>query len=98
MPLSENELRDVQRRVMMMFMDTIFTFETIEENAESIYGERADEMRAAIKEYLNDFLHNTAASGEKHPEALIYEAPRENFQRAGFYGAQLNVRPRARIT
>jgi len=94
MPLSENELRDVQRRVMMMFMDTISTFETIEENAESIYGERADEMRAAIKEYLNDFLHNTAASGEKHPEALIYEAPRENFQRAGFYGAQLNVKER----
>jgi hypothetical protein len=25
---------------------------------------------------------------------LIYEAPRENFQRAGLYGAQLNIKER----
>lgn len=94
MPLSDNELRDVQGRVMRMFMDTIDTFETIEKNADAIYGDRSSDVRAAINEYLNDFLRNTGASGEKHPEALIYETPRRNFQRAGFYGAQLKVKER----
>lgn len=92
MPLSENELRNVQDRVMAMFMDTISTFEAIEKNAEDLYGERVEEMRAAINEYLNDFLRNMDGSGEKHPKELIYKAPRESFQRAGFYGAQLNVK------
>lgn len=94
MPLSENELRNSRGRVMMMFMDTIATFEAIENNAETLFGENAGEMRSAINECLNDFLRNAAASGEKNPEALIYETPRENLQRAGFYGAQLNVKER----
>lgn len=94
MPLSDDELRDVQRRVMQMFMDTIATFEMIERNADAIYGENAPNVRAAINEYLDDFLRNTAASGETHPETLIYQAPRQNFQRAGFYGAQLKVKER----
>lgn len=94
MPLSDNDLRDVQRRVLEMFMDTIKTFEMIEKNADIIYGDRSREVQAAINEYLNDFLRNTVASGEKHPEALIFQTPRQNFQRAGFYGAQLNIKER----
>lgn len=94
MPLAENELPGVQGRVMHMFMDTIATFELIEQNAEAIYGDRAAEVRAAINEYLHDFLRNTEASGETHPEVLIYEASRQSFQRAGFYGAQLNIKER----
>jgi len=94
MPLSDNELRDAQRRVMQMFMDTIATFELIERNADAIYGESASDVRAAINEYLDDFLRKTGVSGETHPETLIFQAPRENFQRAGFYGAQLKVKER----
>lgn len=94
MPLSENDLREVQGRVMRMFMDTIATFEMIEKNAEAIYGDKAPEVRTAINEYLEDFLRNTRSSGEKHPEQLIYETPRQNFQRAGFYGTQLNIKER----
>lgn len=94
MPLSDNDLREVQSRVLRMFMDTIATFEIIEKNAEAIYGDRSSDVRAAINEYLDDFLHNTGDSGETHPETLIYQTPRQNFQRAGFYGAQLNVKER----
>src|ERR1700693_1970786 len=94
MPLSDNDLQNVQKRVLQMFMDTIHTFEVIAENAEAIYGDRGQEMRAAINEYLDDFLRNTERSGEVHPERLIYETPRQNFQRAGFYGAQLNIKER----
>jgi len=94
MPLSDNDLRDVQSRVMHMFMDTIATFELIERNAEAIFGKKSADVRAAINEYLNDFLHDTAASGERHPETLIYQATRQDFQRAGFYGAQLKVKER----
>lgn len=94
MPLSDNDLRDVQSRVLRMFMDTIATLDIIEENAEAIYGDRSAGVRAAINEYRNDFLRNTGASGETHPETLIYQTPRQNFQRAGFYGAQLNVKER----
>lgn len=94
MPLSEGDLRDVQDRVMQMFMDTIATFETIERSAEAMYGESAPAMRAAIHEYLDDFLRNTASSGERHPEELIYRTSRQNFQRAGLYGAQLDVKER----
>lgn len=94
MPLSDNDLRDVQGRVMQMFMDTIATFEMIEKNADTIYGDRSSEVRAAINEYLNDFLRNTGVSGEKYPERLIYQTPRQNFQSAGFYGAQLKIKER----
>ena len=48
MPLSDNELRDVQGRVMRMYMDTIATFELIEKNADAIYGDRSSDVRAAI--------------------------------------------------
>lgn len=98
MPLSDNDLRDVQSRVMHIFMDTIATFELIERNAEAIYGDKSADVRAAINEYLHDFLRNTAASGEKHPETLIYQTSRQNFQRAGFYGAQLKIKERQVLT
>jgi len=94
MPLSDNDLRDVRSRVMQMFMDTVATFELIERNAEAMYGDRAPDVRAAINEYLNDFLRHTEASGEEHPEVLIFRTPRQNFQHAGFYGAQLRVKER----
>ena len=94
MPLTDAELHNVQKRVMVMFMDTISTFETIEKNTELMYGNQASEMRAAIKECLDDFVHETKASGEKHPKVLIFETSRENYQRAGLYGAQLTVKER----
>ena len=94
MPLSDNDLREVQGRLMEMFMDTIRTFEMIQKNANKIYGEKSPEVRAAINEYLDDFFHNTTNSGEKHPEQLIYETPSRNFQRAGLYGAQLDLKER----
>lgn len=79
---------------MRMFMDTIATFEIIEKKADVIYGDKAPEVRAAINEYLDDFLRNTRNSGETHPEQLIYGTLRQNFQRAGFYGTQLNIKER----
>lgn len=94
MPLSDDELRDVQRRVTRMFMDTIETFSAIDQHAESIYGDRSSAVRAAINEYMDDFLRNTTASGETHPEVLIYRASRQGFQQAGLYGAQLDIKER----
>lgn len=92
MPLSDNELRDVQRRVLNMFLDTITTLEEIEKNADDIYGDRASDVRGAINEYLIDFIRKTPESGEDHPEKMIYQTPRHNFQKAGFYGAQLRLK------
>jgi hypothetical protein len=92
MPLSQELLRDSQSRIMRMYMDTIETFELIEKNADEIFGDGAADVRAAINEYLDDFLRNTRESGEMHPETLIYAAKRESFQRAGLYGAQLGIK------
>jgi hypothetical protein len=39
-------------------------------------------------------VRRTEASGERHPEALVHEAPSANYQRAGFYGVQLQVKER----
>lgn len=94
MPLEDDDLREVQRRVMEMFMDTIATFQWIEQHADAMYGDRSADVRAAINEYLSDFLHLIEASGEPHPEALIYQTSRQRFQRAGFYGAQLKIKER----
>jgi hypothetical protein len=94
MPMTESELQDVRGRVWRMFMDTIATFQLIEQSAEVIYGDRAPDVRAAINEYLDDFIRNNGASGEPHPETLIYQTSRQSFQRAGFYGAQLNLKER----
>lgn len=46
MPLSDNDLREVQGRVLRMFMDTIATVETIARQADAIYGDRAADARA----------------------------------------------------
>jgi hypothetical protein len=94
MPLSINDLQDVKGRVLRMFLDTIATFEFIANNSESIFGDRSREVRAAISEYLDDFLRNPVASGEEHPETLIYRTSLQSFQRTGFYGAQLQIKER----
>ncbi|MFO1325424.1 MAG: hypothetical protein U1F15_15360 [Burkholderiales bacterium] len=94
MPLSENELDSVRRRVFAMFMDTIGSLELIARNADAIYGENAAQMRSAIDEYLDDFVRNTKTSGEDHPETLIFRTSRTNLQRAGLYGSQLDVKER----
>src|ERR1700733_6920020 len=94
MPLSNDDLQNIRGRVLRMFMDTIKTIEVIEENSDVLYGESADEVRAAINEYLDDFIRNTGRSGEIHPETSIYNAPKEAFQRAGLYGAQLALKER----
>ena len=94
MPLSEDGLRDVQTRVMVMLFDTIKTIDQIEKNADVLFGENANQIKLAIREYMEDFFRNTSASGEVHPETLIFQTPREKFQSAGFYGAQLAVKER----
>jgi hypothetical protein len=92
MPLSERDLGEVRRRVFQMLVDTIATLEALEKNAELLYGDRAASVRAAINEYLDDFIRNPAAAGQIHPEVLIYRTPQENLQRAGLYGAQLTIK------
>jgi hypothetical protein len=77
-----------------MFMDTIKTIEAIEENADVLFGTNAADVKEAINEYLKDFIRNTSGSGETHPEVLVYKTSREQFQRAGLYGTQLNVKER----
>lgn len=93
MPLSDDDVRDAQRRIMNMFMETVKTFEAIEkEHVEMMFGDRAGFIKDAIRECLDDFVRNTGASGEKPPEALIYATSRQDLQRAGFYGVQLALK------
>jgi hypothetical protein len=92
MAMSENELPGARDRVSYMYADTIVTFEMIAKKADAIYGDKAQEVQAAINECLADFEHNTGASGEPNPTLRIYNASKEMFQRAGFYGAQLELK------
>lgn len=94
MPLSEDGLRDVQGRVYAMLRETLGTIEFIEKNADVLFGENASEVKLAIDEYMKDFINNPNNSGEKDPKASIYETPKEKFQTAGLYGAQLNIKER----
>lgn len=66
MPLEDDDLREVQRRVMEMFMDTIATFQWIEQHADAMYGDRSADVRTAINEYLNDFC-----TIQRHPGSPI---------------------------
>lgn len=91
MPLQENNVRDVQHRVMMMYMDTIKTFRILHENAD-LFGADGVLIREAIKEYLNDFIDNPNLSGVPHPEESIYKATRIDFQKIGMYGRQLDLK------
>ncbi len=75
-----------------MFKDTISTFELIEENVDSLFKKNPDLIRAAIKEHLRDFISHTDDSEETDPEKLISRTPKENFQHAGLYGAQLDLK------
>jgi hypothetical protein len=94
MPLLDRELIDVKRRILNMVMDTIQTIRVIHENAEVLFGENSNQVRAAINEYLQDFIDNPSQSGQKHPEALIYQTLKEKFQEAGLYGSQLALKER----
>lgn len=92
MPIREAEFSDVQRRVLDMFMDTVHTFEVVRAHADTLFGPDADHARAAIDECLRDFVFEPAQAREAHPEVLIYQTPARNFQKAGFYGAQLDLK------
>ena len=92
MPLAQQDLDQIRRRVFAMLMDTVESFEAISESADEIYGARAGWIRNLIKECLDDFVRDTSRSGEEHPETAIYKASREKFQRAGFYGYQLDTK------
>lgn len=94
MPLRDEDANEARRRLLRMFMDTISVFEMIEKGADTIYGDRAPQMRAAIRECLEDFLYQTQQSRQVHPERLIYEASASELQTAGLYGAQLDLKER----
>lgn len=92
MPLNEADLPEIRRRVFAMLMDTVRTFERIQASSDPLFGAESARMRAMIDECLNDFVRDPKAAGESHPEAVIYAAPARDFQRAGFYGSQLDVK------
>lgn len=92
MPMQEAELSDVRSHVFSMFMDTMKTFDEIRNNADAMFGESAPQIKAAIDECLDDFLHKANRDDRPHPEALIYSTDRASFQKAGFYGAQLKLK------
>ena len=92
MPLSETDLPEIRRRVLVMLMDTVHTFERIHASSDSLFGIESARMRSMIDECLDDFVRDPKAAGESHPETVIYAAPVRDFQRAGFYGSQLDVK------
>ena len=94
MPLKDEGLRDVQKRIYSMFEDTIKTIDQIEKNADFLFGANAIQIKSAIKEYMDDFILYTAKSGETNPKTLIHKASKERYQNAGLYGAQLDVKER----
>ena len=94
MSLSDEELKEVQKKVNSMLMETIGIIELIEKNADVLFGENANQIKLAINEYMKDFIKNTYNSGEKHPEELIYNTSKESFQKVGFYGSQLDLKER----
>lgn len=95
MPITnEEELNSIKRRVLEMLMDTIKTFELLAENSNQFFGENSTQIRSAINECLDDFFRRTDLSGETHPEVLIFEGSRADFQNSGFYGVQLDIKER----
>ena len=94
MPLTDEGLREAQENVMHMIKMTLETIQMIQKNADDLYGKNSDEVRSAINEYMADFVVKTEASGETPIGALIFKASTQNFQRAGFYGAQLEIKSR----
>jgi hypothetical protein len=94
MPLSDNELRDVQARVLNMIMETISTLRLINENSKVLFGDNSAQVSNAINEYLRDFIDNPSQANQLHPEALIYQTKKEKFQDAGLYGSQLILKER----
>ncbi|MEL1264891.1 hypothetical protein [Pseudoxanthomonas putridarboris] len=94
MPLDEREIDQVRRRVFHMYMDTIETFRLMTRHADELFGTQGPMVRSALEEWLRDFVDDTGSSGERHPESQVYGASRESLQKAGFYGAQLDLKER----
>jgi len=48
MPLPDNDLRDVRRRVMPVFLDTVATFELIAKNAHPLFAGRCQSVKRLL--------------------------------------------------
>ena len=94
MPLSEDDVPAVRKRIYSMYMYTNETMRILGAQAPELFGQNGEQMQLAIAEYLQDFIDETHVSGEINPEQAIFEATRESLQTAGFYGAQLDVKER----
>lgn len=94
MPLFEADEGQVKARLLNMYMDTIETFRLLSKKVELYFDENSPQLKAAIDEYIEDFVDNTDGEERKHPEVLIYATDRVVLQRAGFYGAQLDLKER----
>jgi hypothetical protein len=92
MPIMETDFQEARRRVLDMFMDTVHTFVVLSEHADALFGPDATAARTAIEECLKDFVFEPTQAREAHPEVLIYQTSARNFQKAGFYGAQLDLK------
>ncbi len=90
MPLNKNNQDDIRSRVFYMLEDTIKSFRLISEFSGSLFSNSEEIIRNAINECLHDFYN--PKNKENHPQSIIFTIDFENFERVGFYGAQLNLK------
>ncbi len=86
MPARQNNLSQYKNDVSFMLRDTLETFQVISENLSFIFGSNSGNIQRAISEALKDF------DEVEHPFEIIQNSSLSEFQRAGFYGAQLRLK------
>ncbi len=94
MSIREEDSKELKTRIFRMLNDSLETINLIGENAEVLFGSNSDQIKAAIDEYMKDFIINPDGDVYPHPEDIIYKTSIVKYQQAGLYGAQLDLKER----
>lgn len=94
MPLTPNDQEHARPILYNMFIDSMETMRKLDLVLDHYFGPNAEELRAALRECLDDFVFETQSSRYPDPRGLILEIPVNNLIKAGFYGAQLRLKKR----
>ncbi|UII78585.1 hypothetical protein [Flagellimonas sp. CMM7] len=86
MPARENNLSEYKHDVSFMLRDTLESFQLISDNLSTIFGSNIISIKRAVDETLKDF------DEVERPFEVIQNSSLSEFQRAGFYGAQLRLK------
>jgi hypothetical protein len=93
MPIRDDvELQKTRMRVNNMIAESISSLRSFNEHGKAIFADNAEQVSAAINGYFHDLRSHGNPEGLRLLKTRINETGYEDFQDAGLYGKQLDLK------